>query len=146
RELIAKGELRGFLADAFWGRKIGTGSTGACRRPGPKQPPTVGISNLRIAPGGDPPSALFEAAGNGILLTEFLGIHTADPVSGDFSVGASGIRIAGGALAEPLHGFAVSGNILGLLEKVEAAGSDFRWFGNVGAPSLLVSAISVGGD
>lgn len=146
RELIAKGELRGFLADAFWGRKIGTGSTGACRRPGPKQPPTVGISNLRIAPGGHPPSALFEAAGNGILLTEFLGIHTADPVSGDFSVGASGIRIAGGVLAEPLHGFAVSGNILGLLEKVEAAGSDFRWFGNVGAPSLMVSAISVGGE
>jgi PmbA protein len=146
RELIAKGELRGFLADAFWGRKVGTGTTGACRRPGPKQPPTVGISNLRIAPGNRSPSALFEAVGNGILLTEFLGIHTADPVSGDFSVGGSGIRIAGGALAEPLHGFAVSGNILGLLEKVEAAGSDFRWFGNVGAPSLLVSAISVGGD
>ena len=35
---------------------------------------------------------------------------------------------------------------VGLLEKVEAAGSDFRWFGNVGAPSLLVSGISVGGD
>ena len=146
RELIAKGTLRGFLADAFWGRKIGTGTTGACRRPGPKQPPTVGISNLRIAPGGDPPSTLFKAVGDGILLTEFLGIHTADPVSGDFSVGASGIRIAGGAPAGPLHGFAVSGNILGLLEKVEAAGSDFRWFGNVGAPSLMVSAISVGGD
>ena len=146
RELIAKGELRGFLADAFWGRKIGTGSTGACKRPGSKQPPAVGISNLRIAPGAESPSALLGAAGNGILLTEFLGIHTADPVSGDFSVGASGIRIAGGALAEPLHGFAVSGNILGLLGKVEAAGTDFRWFGNVGAPSLLVSAIAVGGE
>jgi len=144
-ELIVRGELRGFLADAYWGRKLGTGTTGACRRPGPKAPPTVGISNLRIAPGTHSSSALFEAVGNGILLTEFLGIHTADPVSGDFSVGGSGIRIAGGALAEPLHGFAVSGNILGLLEKVEAAGSDFRWFGNVGAPSLRVSAISVGG-
>jgi len=146
RELIAKGELRGFLADAFWGRKVGTGSTGACRRPGPKQPPSVGISNLRIAPGAHPPSALFKAAGTGILLTEFLGIHTADPVSGDFSVGASGIRIEGGSPGGPLHGFAVSGNILGLLERVEAAGSDFRWFGNVGAPSLLVSAMSVGGE
>ena len=146
RELIAKGELRGFLSDAYWGRKLGTGTTGACRRPGPKQPPAVGISNLRIAPGGAPPSALFKAAGDGILLTEFLGIHTADPVSGDFSVGASGIRIAGGAPAEPLRGFAVSGNILGLMGKIEAAGSDFRWFGNIGAPSLLVSGISVGGE
>ena len=145
-ELIAKGELRGFLADAFWGRKVGTGSTGSCRRPGPKQPPTVGISNLRVAAGENTLASLCGAVGNGILLTEFLGIHTADPVSGDFSVGASGIRIAGGALAEPLHGFAVSGNVLGLLEKVDAAGSDFRWFGNVGAPSLLVRSITVGGD
>lgn len=146
RELIVKGEHRGFLADAFWGRKAGTGSTGACRRPGAKQPPTAGISNLRIAAGEVPPPVLCEAAREGILLTEFLGIHTADPVSGDFSVGACGMRIAGGAPAEPLHGFAVSGNILDLLAKVEAVGSDFRWFGNVGAPSLMVSAISVGGE
>ncbi|MBP2674244.1 MAG: putative zinc protease PmbA [Deltaproteobacteria bacterium] len=146
RELIAAGVLRGYLADAFWGRKIGTGSTGACRRPAAKQPPAVGASNLCIPPGVRSFDALLAAAGNGVLLTEFLGIHTADPVSGDFSVGASGLRIAGGALAEPLHGFAVSGNVLDLLENVEAAGNDFRWFGAVGAPSLLVGRISLGGD
>ena len=146
RELVSSGTLRGYLADAFWGRKLGTGTTGACRRPGPKQPPTVGASNLRIAAGGHSLPGLCEAAGNGILLTEFLGIHTADPVSGDFSVGASGIRIAAGRLTGPLHGFAVSGNVLGLLRAVEAVGSDFRWFGNVGAPSMLVRGIAVGGD
>ncbi|MBI5905432.1 MAG: TldD/PmbA family protein, partial [Deltaproteobacteria bacterium] len=63
-----------------------------------------------------------------------------------FSVGASGLRIAGGTLTEPLHGFAVSGNILSLLGKVEAAGKDFRCFGNVGTPSLFVGTISVGGE
>lgn len=145
-ELIASGRLRGFLADAFWGRKIGSGSTGACRRTGSKQPPSVGVSNLCIAPGTHSLGALLAAARDGILLTEFLGIHTADPVSGDFSVGASGLRIAGGTLTEPLHGFAVSGNILSLLGKVEAAGNDFRWFGNVGTPSLFVGTISVGGE
>lgn len=146
RRLVAGGELRGFLADAFWGRKTGMGSTGSCRRTGPKSPPGVGISNLRFAPGTRSLADLCRAAGSGILLTEFLGIHTADPVSGDFSVGASGLRIAGGAPAEPLRGFAVSGNILGLLERVEEAGSDFRWFGNVGAPSLRVGVVSVGGE
>ncbi len=145
-DLIAAGELRGFLADAFWGRKLGSGSTASCRRPGAKQPPTVGVSNLCIAPGPFSPEALLAAAGEGILLTEFLGIHTADPVSGDFSVGAAGIRIANGVLAEPLRGFAVSGNILELLGTVEAAGNDFRWFGNVGAPSLLAGTVAVGGD
>jgi PmbA protein len=146
RVLVENGRLRGFLADAFWGRKLGTGTTGACRRPGPKQPPTVGVSNLRIAPGDRSLPALCEAAGEGILLTEFLGIHTADPVSGDFSVGASGIRIAGGRPAAPLHGFAVSGNVLDLLRAVDAVGSDFRWFGSVGSPSILLRGIAVGGD
>ncbi len=145
-ELLAAGELRGFLADAYWGRKLGTGSTGACRRPSAKSPPTVGASNLCIRPGKLPLAALCEAAGDGILLTEFLGIHTADSISGDFSVGASGIRIARGRLSGPLRGFAVSGNLLAILGEVDAAGSDFRWFGSLGTPSLLVGGIMVGGD
>ena len=115
-----------------------------------------GRAGRRLPPWARPTSAsppapapfddLLAAAGDGILLTEFLGIHTADPVSGDFSVGASGIRISGGKLAEPLHGFAVSGNVLDLLRNVESAGSDFRWFGGIGAPSLLVGRIALGGD
>ncbi len=85
-------------------------------------------------------------AGKGILLAEFLGIHTADPISGDFSVGAAGIRFERGETKEPVRGFAVSGNILSLLRQVTEAGSDFRWFGNVGSPSLAVSEIAVGGE
>ena len=143
--LVDGGALRTFLADSFWGRKLGTGSTASCRRPSPKSPPTVGIGNLRIAPGSRDLAAMLREAGSGILLTEFLGIHTADPVSGDFSVGAVGIRFDGGEEREPVRGFAVSGNVLDLLKRVAEAGSDFRWFGNVGSPSLAVPAIDVGG-
>jgi PmbA protein len=144
--LVEGGVLLGYLADAFWGRRLGTGTTASCRRPGPKSPPGVGISNLRIAPGGRTPKELLKQAGAGILLTEFLGIHTADPVSGDFSVGAAGIRFSGGEEREPVRGFAVSGNVLSLLRQVTEAGSDFRWFGNVGSPSVAVSDIAVGGE
>ncbi len=143
--LVEDGALRMFLADSFWGRKLGTGSTASCRRPSPKSPPTVGIGNLRISPGARDLSGMLREVGRGILLTEFLGIHTADPVSGDFSVGAAGIRFDGGEEREPVRGFAVSGNILELLARVAEAGSDFRWFGNVGSPSLALPAIDVGG-
>ncbi len=143
--LVEGGTLRMFLADSFWGRKLGTGSTASCRRPSPKTPPTVGIGNLRISPGERGLGGVLREAGRGILLTEFLGIHTADPVSGDFSVGAAGIRFESGEEREPVRGFAVSGNILALLARVSEAGSDFRWFGNVGSPSVAVPAIDVGG-
>ncbi len=143
--LVEGGTLRMFLADSFWGRKLGTGSTASCRRPSPKSPPTAGIGNLRISPGRRGLPGILREVGRGILLTEFLGIHTADPVSGDFSVGAAGIRFDGGEEREPIRGFAVSGNVLDLLTRVAEAGSDFRWFGNIGSPSLAVPAIDVGG-
>lgn len=144
--LVEAGTLRRFLSDSFWGRKTGTGTTGSCRRQGPKTPPAVGISNFLIAPGAKTPEGLRRDMGSGILLTEFMGIHTADPVSGDFSVGAAGIRVKGGEEKEPVRGFAVSGNVLSLLSSVSDAGSDFRWFGNIGSPSLAVPEITVGGE
>lgn len=144
--LVAGGTLRGFLADSYWGRKAGTGTTGSCRRPGPKVPPAVGPSNVRIAAGQSPPSALCRELGRGILVTEFLGIHTADPVSGDFAVGACGFLFEGGEVKRPVRGIAVSGNVLGMLSSVVGVGSDFRWFGSVGAPSLAVESLSVGGE
>jgi PmbA protein len=144
--LVERGVLKTYLADAFWGRKLGTGTTASCRRPSPKSPPGVGISNLLIAPGGRTPGEMLRQAGSGVHLTEFLGIHTADPISGDFSVGAAGIRFERGEEKEPVRGFAVSGNVLSLLLHVTEVGSDFRWFGNVGSPSLAVSEIAVGGE
>jgi PmbA protein len=144
--LVERGVLKTYLADAFWGRKLGTGTTASCRRPSPKASPGVGISNLLIAPGGRTPGEMLRQAGSGILLTEFLGIHTADPISGDFSVGAAGIRFERGEEKEPVRGFAVSGNVLSLLLQVTEVGTDFRWFGNVGSPSLAVAEIAVGGE
>lgn len=144
--LVENGVLRRFLADSFWGAKMGTGTTGSCRRASPRVPPSVGPSNLRLSPGGTPPERMRRELGDGVLVTELLGIHTADPVSGDFSVGAAGIRIEGGEEREPVRGFALSGNVLALLSAVVAVGSDFRWFGSTGTPSLAVSGVDVGGE
>jgi PmbA protein len=143
--LIGKGTLSSFLSDTFWGRKIGTGTTANLTRPAPKIPPTVGTAGLRVTSGSRSVEQMMGDLGGGILLTEFLGIHTADPVSGDFSVGASGIRFEGGERKEPVRGFAVSGNVLSLLRDVVAVGDDFRWFGRTGCPSLAVSGLDIGG-
>jgi len=144
--LVEAGILRGFLADARWGRRLGTGSTGSCRRPGPKAPPAAGISNLLVVPGADPLPALCRRLGRGLLVTEFLGMHTADPVSGDFAAGAAGLLFDGSGECEPVRGFAVSGNLPALLRRVVAVGSDFRWCGSFGAPSLAVEELDVGGE
>ena len=74
-----------------------------------------------------------------------MGLHTANPITGEFSLGASGLLIENGQLTAPVKGFAIVGNLLDLMNRVDAVGSNLRFFGSIGAPSLLFSEISVGG-
>ena len=74
-----------------------------------------------------------------------MGVHTANPVTGDFSLGASGILIESGKLTRPVRGFAVAGNVLEVFRRIVDTGNDLKFFGSIGAPSARISEISVGG-
>ena len=88
---------------------------------------------------------LARTAGNGIFITDLLGLHTANPITGEFSVGASGILIENGKLTRPVKGFAIAGNLVALLRDVSEVGSDLRFWGSIGSPSILVSKLNVSG-
>jgi PmbA protein len=142
--LVDGGFLTGALYDGYYGRKYGKEPTGNSVR-GIKSPPTIGFSNLYMQKGRKAEAKLYDGVTRGILITDLMGIHTANPVTGDFSLGASGILIENGKLTKPVRGFAVAGNVLELFRKMTDIGSDLRFFGNVGAPSVRVSELSVGG-
>ena len=72
-----------------------------------------------------------------------MGVHTINPISGDFSIGASGILLEN---QQPVRGITIAGNLIALLEKIEGIGSDLRFIANVGAPTILISDISIGGS
>ncbi|MCA9771483.1 MAG: TldD/PmbA family protein [Myxococcales bacterium] len=147
-ELVAGGVVREFLFDLYTAHKAGGGraSTGNASRAGVKGPPGVGTTNLLVRPGEKSLEELLAEMGEGMLLTDFMGIHTANPISGDFSVGASGFWVKGGVVVHPVTGVAVAGNILQMFADVVEAGSDLRMFGATGAPSLLVKMLSISGD
>jgi PmbA protein len=74
-----------------------------------------------------------------------MGIHTANPISGDFSIGAAGFMIENGEKAFPVRGITIAGNLIEMLKAIEAVASDLRFITNIGSPTLLISGISVGG-
>jgi PmbA protein len=74
-----------------------------------------------------------------------MGVHTANPVSGDFSLGAAGFEIQGGKIGRPVRGVAIADNVLGIFRRTARIGGDFRYFGSVGAPSLIVPGVTVSG-
>jgi len=144
--LVEEGVLRSFLYDTFWGRKEGVPSTGNSTRGGAKSPPHMGVTNFFIQNGTAAADLLLSGIDRGMLITDVMGMHTANPISGDFSVGAAGHLIEHGRLAGPVKGVAISGNIIELFRNVEMVGDDLRFFGAVGAPSLRISSLDVSGD
>jgi PmbA protein len=144
--LVSGGVLTGFLYDTYWARRAGTQSTGNATRGGIKSPCHLSVTNFYLENGVTPAKELLADIDRGIFITDVMGMHTANPISGDFSVGASGFYVDNGVIAYPVKEIALSGNILELFAAVELVGDDLRFFGSVGAPSLRIAALDVSGQ
>jgi len=143
--LVTGGVLQGFLHNTYTARRSGLVSTGNASRGGFRAQPGVGSTNLYIAKGAASLEELVSGVSGGLFVRDVLGMHTANPITGDFSVGVSGHWIQGGKIAYPVKEAAISGNILEMLTNVEAVGSDLRFRGRIGAPGILLRPISVSG-
>jgi len=142
--LIEKGELKTYLHTLKSAAEMGVAPTASAGR-SPGGNPGVTVFNLFPEKGQTSPEGLWKQAGSGVLITEIMGLHTVDPVSGDLSVGASGIRIRDGVLAESVDRMTFAGNLRDFLTRIVALGSDLRWYGSSAGLSILLDDISLGG-
>jgi PmbA protein len=147
--LIEGGALRSYLYDTYTANREGTASTGSAARSGYRSLPSVSASNLIVAAGDLSTEDLLAQAGDGVFVTDVAGLHSGvNPVTGVFSVGASGRVIRDGTLAEPVREFTIAGELVAMLRAVVAAGSQARWVpfgGSVQTPPLLVAELAVSG-
>jgi PmbA protein len=149
--LIEDGELCAYLHDSYTARRQGDGarSTANAARSGYRSPPSVAPSNLVVAAGELDLAALLAEAGEGMYVTDVAGLHSGvNPVSGTFSVGATGRVISGGELAEPADEFTIASDLPTMLAGVLAVGAEPRWVpfgGSVSTPPLLVGEMAIGG-
>jgi PmbA protein len=148
--LIEGGRLRAYLYDTYTANREGGGSTGSASRHGYRSLPSVSASNLIVATGTVDLQGLLAAAGDGVYVTDVAGLHSGvNPVTGVFSVGASGRAIRDGELAEPVREFTIAGDLVSMLGAVEAAGSEARWVpfgGSVSTPPVLIGEMSISGS
>jgi PmbA protein len=146
KEVISSGVLTTYLHNLKTARKDGVRSTGNAARASHKAPVGVAPSNFVLSPGPLQFGELVAAVENGLLVTAVQGLHSgANPVSGDFSLGATGYRIVNGSITAPVDQITLAGNFFRLLAEVEAVGDDLDFTGSFGAPTLRVRALSVAG-
>jgi PmbA protein len=149
--LIEDGRLSAYLHDSYTARREGGGarSTANAARAGYRSAPAVSTSNLVIAPGELGLEELLGEAGDGMYVTDVAGLHSGvNPVSGTFSVGATGRAISGGELAEPADEFTIASDLSSMLAAIRAVGAEARWVpfgGSVSAPALLIGEMAIGG-
>ena len=144
-ELFTKGALNGFLHNAYTAHKGGTESTGNGKR-GYRTRPSVGTSNFYLDAGEASRDELLRRAEGGVLIQDVSGVHSgANPISGEFSVGATGLRISGGTLAEPLREMTIASTLPEMLKAITGLGDDLRFFSSVGTPSVLIGEMMLAG-
>ncbi len=137
RKLVTDGVLQGYVLDSYSARKLGLKTTGNAG----------GVHNLNItAPGKTCPfEELLERVGDGLYVTEMMG-QGVNPVTGDYSRGASGYWVEKGALAYPVHEVTVAGNLRDMYRNIVVLGDDVDARGSIRTGSILIGEMTIAGD
>ena len=145
--LIEDGMLRRFLYNTYSARRAGTSSTASAVRAGFKSAPGTGARALTLVPGTLSPEQVLAEVGDGLMVQSVSGVHSGvNPVSGDFSVGAEGVLIRGGALAGPVREITIASTLQRMLAGVVAIGNDLeRLPSSASGVTLAVSDIAMSG-
>jgi PmbA protein len=136
--LIDAGVLRGFVFDTTAARRAGTVSTASAVRGGYATTPVAGCRALLLAPGSLDADEILARVGEGFFVQSVTGVHSGvNAVSGDFSVGAEGLMIRGGVLAEPVREGTIASTLQRMLQEIVHVGGDVEWLPGLAAGQTL---------
>jgi len=145
--LIEGGVLRGYLHNVYTAGKMALPLTGNGFRSSYMGPPRVSSNTIYFVPSAASREEILSRVKKGFIVSEVMGLHTVDPITGEFSLGAFGQQIENGVVGAPVTGIGIAGNALELLGSIEGVGSDLRLLpsGSAGS-SLLVRSLSISGN
>lgn len=141
KELVKEGVLTTYLHNLTTAKKDGIETTGNGFGG------SVSFVNMKLLPGNDSYEALVSSVQDGLLITGLQGSHAgANPVSGDFSLQASGFVIKNGVIGAPVALVTVAGNFISLLKDIVAVGNDSKTgYTGVTCPSVKIKSMPVSG-
>ncbi|MBB6714156.1 TldD/PmbA family protein [Clostridium gasigenes] len=146
-ELIKCGVLNTLIHNLKTANKENKTTTGNGFKASYASPVGVSPTNFYIEPGDKTFDELLEEVGEGLIITDFAGLHSgANSITGDFSLAAKGFYIKDGKKAFPVEQITVAGNFFKLLKDINRIGTDLKFpMSSVGSPSVIVNELSVAG-
>ena len=144
--LIEDGILKNFIYDIYHANndEDDVTTTGNAVRSGYASVPSVGFSNLKLEFNE---LCSVEDITSGVIVDSVMGAHTANPITGDFSVEArNAFEIKNGEITTPIKKAMLSGNIFKIMEEAKAASKEIRQLGSCIMPKLYVNSLRVIGS
>lgn len=141
--LIEEGILKNFVYDTYHANKdeLDVESTSNAVRNSYSSVPTVGFTNLKL---DFKDSISIEDIADGIIVDSVMGAHTANPITGDFSVEAlNSFEIKNGSIENPIKKVMISGNIFDIMMDVNAVEGDVRQLGSCITPRILADNLRI---
>jgi len=140
--VVEKGVLRTFLLDCYSARKLGRTSTASGARSGGSV--SSSTTNFILEAGAESPEKIVSSTARGLYVTEMMGFGF-NPVTGDFSRGASGFWIENGKFAFPVSEVTISSTLDAMLKGIDAVGSDLVFKTSTAAPTIRIASMTISG-
>lgn len=142
--LVENGILKSFIYNTKAAKRAGVRSTGNASRGGFSSLPGIGTHNVFVSTGKHTRNEIIAATKKGLLLLEVTG-YGIDPVSGNFSGGASGLWIENGEFVHPVKGVTIAGRAFDILNSVDMIGTDLDMSRTNASPTFRVAEMQIGG-
>ena len=133
RTIVEEGKLLTYLLSSYAARRLNT------------KPNSGSLGNLYLQAGDSSPEDLIGSVKNGLYLTSVSGPGF-KVITGDYSLGASGIWIENGKLAYPVSGITIASDMLSMFKNIEAIGNDLDFRSSTASPSIKISKMTVAGQ
>ena len=132
-QLVKNGILNDYLVETYSGKKINRKSNGR----------SSGTTNLYFENGDQSFDQLINSEKKLLYINETIG-RGANIITGDYSVGASGIMIENGKFTFPVSEITIAGNFNEMFKNIILA-DDLEFKYSTNSPTMLVNGITVGG-
>ena len=140
--VVEGGVLRTYLLDSYSARKLGRETTANAARAGSSVGPST--TNFVLKKGTIGHDALVASTARGLYVIDMMGFGF-NPVTGDFSRGASGFWIEDGKLSFPVSEVTISGNLDAMLKGIDAIADDLDLKTSIASPTFRVDRMTISG-
>ncbi len=144
--IVENGILKTFMHNAYTSNRLNMKNTAHAKRSGFDTLPKVGPFNLHIKAKDEIDRDKLLNMIDGVYITDIMGLHMANTISGEFSLGINGFLIHNGELVSYFKAATFADNFFEMMKRVIAVSNNEYFSGSVGSPDIAIADCLIGGS